>query len=85
MEIYNKGGILPFSDETFEILLQNHPKPSKALDEVLLKKASQEVHPVIYRSINSKLIKDATKRKEVQQVIQERTQTDADVYFFQVN
>ena len=30
-------------------------------------------------------MENTTKRKEVQQLIQERTQTDADVYFFQVN
>ena len=32
------GGAQPLSDETFEILQQKRCKPSKALDEVLLKK-----------------------------------------------
>ena len=32
------GGAQPVSDETFEILQQKRCKPSKALDEVLLKK-----------------------------------------------
>ena len=44
----NKGGILPLSDETFEILQQKLPETSEASDKILLKETPQEVHPVIY-------------------------------------
>ena len=58
----NKGEILPVSGETFEILQQKHPKTSEASDEILLKETPQEVHPVIYESINSEMVKDAIKK-----------------------
>ena len=62
IEQANKEGILPLSDKTFEILQQKHPRFSEASDDILLKEKSQEVHPVIYRSINSKIVNDATKK-----------------------
>ena len=62
LEKANKGEILPFSDETFEILQQKHPKASEALDDILLKEAPQEVHPIIYENINSEMVKDVIKK-----------------------
>ena len=53
LEKANKRGILPLSDETFEILQRKHPKASEASDNALLKETPQEVHPVSYKSINS--------------------------------
>ena len=62
MEKANKGGILPLSDETFEILQQKHPEASEASDDMLLKETPPEVHLVIYESINSEMVKDALKK-----------------------
>ena len=45
----NKGGILPHSDETFEILQEKHTEASEASDDILLKETTQEVDPVIYK------------------------------------
>ena len=45
----NKGGILPLSDETFEILQEKHTEASEASDDILLKETTQEVDPVIYK------------------------------------
>ena len=50
MEKFNKGGILP------------HPEASEASDNMLLKETPQEVHSVIYKSINSEMVKDTIKR-----------------------
>ena len=68
LEKANKGGILPLSEERFEILQQKHPETSEAPYEknptkrILLKETPQEVHSVIYESINSDMVKDAMKR-----------------------
>ena len=62
MEKANKGEILPLSDETFEILQQKHPEASEEADNLLRKETHQEVHLVIYESINSEMVKDAIKK-----------------------
>ena len=62
MEKTNKGGILPRSDETFEILQQKHLEASEASVDMLLKETPQEVHLVIYESINSEMVKYALKK-----------------------
>ena len=50
IEKANTGGTpLQLSNETFEVLQQKHPEAS-------------EVHPVIYKSINSEMVKDAIKK-----------------------
>ena len=56
-----KGGILPLSDETFDILQQKHPEAPEASDDRLLKEKPQEMHPVIYESINSETIRYSKK------------------------
>ena len=58
----NKKGILPLSDETFEMLQQKYPESCEASDDILLKKLPQEVDPVIYKNINSEMVKDAIKK-----------------------
>ena len=58
----NKGGILSLSVEMFEILQQKHSKVSKGSDDILIQEKPQEVHPVIYESINSEVVKDAIKK-----------------------
>ena len=60
MEKTNKKGIHPLSDETFEILLQKHPEASEAYasNEILLKETPQGVDLVIYKSINSEILKN---------------------------
>ena len=45
----NKRGILPHSDETFEILQEKHTEASEASDDILLKETTQEVDLVIYK------------------------------------
>ena len=62
LEKANKEGILQFSNETFEILQQKHPKAYEASDNILLKETPQEVHPVIFEDINSEMVKDAMKK-----------------------
>ena len=47
---------------TFEILQQKHPEISEVSDDALLKETPQEVHTVIYESINSKILKNAIKK-----------------------
>ena len=53
LEENNKGGILPLSHETFEILQQKHPKASEASNDILLKETPQELQAAVYESINS--------------------------------
>ena len=43
----NKGGILPLTDETFEVLLEKHPKASTAFHDILTEEKSQNIHPNI--------------------------------------
>ena len=62
LERTNRGGILPLTDETFEILQEKHPKASIAPSEILLNDQVQEVHPVVYDSIDSDMIKEAIKK-----------------------
>ena len=58
----NKGGILPLSDETIKILQQKHTEASEAPDDKLIKETTQEIHLVIYESINSEMVKGAIER-----------------------
>ena len=56
------GGIHSVSGERFEILQQKESEASEAdaSDDILLRETPQDAHPVIYKSINYKKIKDAT-------------------------
>ena len=58
----NNRGILPLTEETFEVLLEKHPPASKADEEVLLKDEINDIHPVIYECIDSEYVKEAAKR-----------------------
>ena len=59
LESSNKGGILPLTEETFEVLLEKHPKASEAPNDILIEEEVQNVHPVIYGSIDSEMVRDA--------------------------
>ena len=59
LENSEKGGILPLTEETFEMLLEKHPKASEASNDILIEEEVQNVHPVIYDSIDSKMFRDA--------------------------
>ena len=59
LESSNKGGILPLTDETFEVLLEKYPKASEAPNDILIEEEVQNVHPVIYDSIDSEMVRDA--------------------------
>ena len=63
LESSNKGGILPLTEETFEVLLEKHPKASEASNDILIQEEVQNVHPVIYDSIDSEMVRDAIKKK----------------------
>ena len=65
MEKANKGGMLPLSEKTLEILQRKYPEASEASDDILLKETPQEVHLVIYESRNSEMVKDAIKNTKV--------------------
>ena len=58
----NKGGILPLTEETFEVLLEKHPKASEASNNILIQEEVQNVHPVIYDSIDSEMVRDAIEK-----------------------
>ena len=58
----NKWGILPLTEKTFDVLLQKHPKASKASNDILIEKEVQNVHPVIYNSIDSEMVRHAIKK-----------------------
>ena len=51
LENSNKGSILPLIYETFEVLLEKHPKASKAPSDVLIEEEVQNVHIVIYMTV----------------------------------
>ena len=58
LESANKGEIL--QKETFEVLLEKHPKASN--DILVEEEEVQNVHPVIYDSIDSEIVRDAIKK-----------------------
>ena len=62
LESSNKGGILPLIEETFEVLLEKHPKAFEASNDILIQEEVQNVHPVIYNSIDSEMVRDAIKK-----------------------
>ena len=51
--------ILATTDETFEVLLEKHPKVP---NEILLDEEVQYVHPVTYDMINFDVVKEAIKK-----------------------
>ena len=61
-ESSNKGGILPLTEETFEMLLKKHPKASDASRNILIEEEVQNVHPVIYDSIDSEMVRYAIEK-----------------------
>ena len=62
LESSNKGGILPLTEETFEVLLEKHPKASEASNDILIQEEFQNEHPVIYDSIDSEMVRNATEK-----------------------
>ena len=59
LESSKAGGILPLTEETFEMLLEKHPKASEASTDILTEEEVQNVHRVTYDSIESKMVRDA--------------------------
>ena len=62
LQSLNKRGILPPIEETFEVILKKYPKASEASNEILIEEEVQNVHPVIYDSIDSEMVRDAIKK-----------------------
>ena len=62
LESSNKGGILPLTEETFEVLLGKHPKAFEASKDILTEEEVQNVHPVIYDKIDLEMVKDAIEK-----------------------
>ena len=58
----NKGGILPLTEETFEMLLEKHPKASEASNDILIQKRVKKVHAVLYDRIDSEMVRDAIEK-----------------------
>ena len=52
LESSKNGGILTLTEETFEMLLEKHPKASEASNDILIGEEVENVHPVIYDSID---------------------------------
>ena len=50
LESSKNGGILTLTEETFEMLLEKHPKASQASNDILIGEEVENVHPVIYDS-----------------------------------
>ena len=48
--------------QTLKILQQKHLEVSEISDDILLKNVSQKVHPVIYETRNSEMVKDAIRK-----------------------
>ena len=59
LESSNKTGILPLTEETFEVLLEKHCQASIAK---LIAEEVQKVHPVIYGSIDSEMFRDGIEK-----------------------
>ena len=47
------------------MLLEKHPKACEASNDILIKEEVQNVHPVIYDSIDSEMVGDAIKKHVV--------------------
>ena len=62
LESLNKRGILPLTEETFEVLLEKYPEASEASNDLLIEEEVQTVHPVIHDSIYSEMVRDAIKK-----------------------
>ena len=62
LESSNKERILSLTEETFEVLLKKHPKASEASNGVLIAEEAQNLHSVIYDSIDSEMVRDAIKK-----------------------
>ena len=58
----NKGGILPLTEETFEVLLEKHSKAYEVSNDILIEEEAQNVRTVIYDSIDSEMVRDAAKK-----------------------
>ena len=58
VESSNKGGILPLTGEKLGLLLEKHPKASEASNDILIEEEAQKVHPAIYDSIDSEMVRD---------------------------
>ena len=74
LEKANTGGILPLSDETdVENTSAKTSGGSWNIGQYTTKKISQEVHPVIYETINSEMVKDAIRKTRGAACFQEWT------------
>ena len=62
LESSNKRGILSLTDETFEVLLEKYPKASKTSTDILIEEEVQNVHHVMYDSIDSEMVRDVIKK-----------------------
>ena len=62
LESSNKGGMLPLTEETFEVLLEEYPKASETSSDILIEEEIQNIHSAIYDSIDSEMVRDAIKK-----------------------
>ena len=52
-------------EETFEALLEKHPKASEASSDILREEEVQNVHPVIYDGFDSEKVRDVFEKIRV--------------------
>ena len=62
LESSNKGGIQPLTEETFEVLLEKHPKVFKTSSDILIEEKVQNLRPVICDSIDSEMVTNASEK-----------------------
>ena len=62
LESLNKGGMLPLTGETFEVLLEEYPKASETSSDILIEEEFQNIHSVIYDSTDLEMVRDAIKK-----------------------
>lgn len=58
----NKPEILTLTEENFEVVLEKRPKAYKPSNEILIQEELQNIHPVIYDSRHSGMVRDAIKK-----------------------
>ena len=54
-----EGGILPLTEDTIALLEQKHPNPAPIIDDAIIDKVPEDVHPVVFSSIDGESIRKA--------------------------
>ena len=49
-----EGGILPLTEDTIALLELKNPNPAPIIDDAIIEKVPEDVHPVVFSSIEKK-------------------------------